>query len=449
MLRMKWGMLCWRMEPRRCDAATVNYDEPPASVTRYIPHRMPRLAVYAALALLLASAACRHSHATPPAGEFLVLAGDSTFWVHTGAEGIRARGSPLHLARYRGRFYEVYITDDDRSYTDALIVGQQMYRRDLVSDDSALVFEDTTISHIARWYGRSHPNDHPLDTDEEPDAEPHVSAQSELNTVAQHGQYLSYEYKADLSVTGSEQWHTARRGVVDLRDAAAPTVADIFGASNGQYILRRGRTLFTQARDSLRASSNSMSHDAAHAIGDFRFDDASFNIAEVNGEPAVKFYAPGHGARAGGYALPLPAIPVSAPGWWQDAREGLPTGGGASGIRWSHAGYRIVARPSHDDSALLSMVDSTGHEWRIAELPALPRRIFWVDSASTDSATRHALARAFDEAALYSDDVRAASARVLPRNHPDRLRLAADSHVRERVVPRRGRELPIRSRTLP
>jgi len=435
------------MKPRRCGTATVNYDDPPASVTGYIPHRMPRSAAYAAFALLLASSACRRPHEAPPAGEFLVLAGDSTFWVHTGAEGIHARGSPLHLARYHGRYYEVYITDDDRSYTDALIVGQQMYRRDLLSDDSALVFEDTTISHIARWYGRSHPNDHPLDVDDEPEADPHVSAQSELNTVAQHAQYLSYEYKADLSVTGSEEWHTARRGVVDLRDARAPSVADIFGSSNGQYILRRGRTLFAQARDSLRATRDSSSRDAARAIGDFRFDDASFNIAEVNGEPAVKFYAPGHGARAGGYALPLPPIPVSAPGWWQDARDGLPAAGGPSGIKWLHAGYRVVARPTRGDSALLSLEDSTGRRWRIAELPALPRRIFWVDSASADSATRRALARAFDEAALYSDEVRVASARV-PRAWRVRIRMVANSHARERIAPRRGRELPIRVRAL-
>ena len=408
---------------------------------------MPRTAASAAFALLLAAAASRRPHEAPPAGEFLVLAGDSTFWVHTGAEGIRSRGSPLHLARYGGRYYEVYITDDDRSYTDALIVGQQMYRRDLLSDDSALVFEDTTISHIARWYGRSHPNDHPLDVDDEPEAEPHVSAQSELETVAQHAQYLSYEYKADLTVTGSEEWHTARRGVVDLRTARAPTVADIFGSSNGQYILRRGRALFTQARDSLRASRDSSSRDAARAIGDFRFDDASFNIAEVNGAPAVKFYAPGHGARAGGYALPLPPIPVSAPGWWEDARDGLPAAGGASGIRWLHAGYRVVARSIRGDSALLSLEDSTGHQWRIAELPALPRRIFWVDSTSADSATRRALARAFDEAALYSDEVRVASARMR-RVQFGSMRLVADSRGRERTGPRRGRELPLRTRVL-
>jgi hypothetical protein len=408
---------------------------------------MSRTAVSAAFALLLAAAACQRPHAAPPAGEFLVLAGDSTFWVRTGADGIRARGSPLHLARYRGRYYEVYITDDDRSYTDALIVGQQMYRRDLLSDDSALVFEDTTISHIARWYGRSHPNDHPLDVDDEPEADPHVSAQSELETVAQHGQYLSYEYKADLSVTGSEEWHTARRGVVDLRDARAPTVADIFGTSNGQYILRRGRTLFAQARDSLRATRDSTARDAARAIGDFRFDDASFNIAEVDGEPAVRFYAPGHGARAGGYTLPLPPIPVSAPAWWQDARDGLPATGGASGVKWLHAGYQIVAKPTGGDSALLSLEDGTGHRWRIADLPALPRRIFWVDSASTDSATRHALSRAFDEAALYSDEVRVASAHAL-RARPARVLLAAALHARERAGPRRGRKPAMRTRAL-
>ncbi|MBA2686109.1 MAG: hypothetical protein H0U66_16610 [Gemmatimonadaceae bacterium] len=398
---------------------------------------MYRLNVPIALLLFAAAGGCRQERKTPPAGEFLVLAGDSTFWVHTGAEGIRSRGSPLHLARYRGRYYEVYITDDDRSYTDALIVGQQMYRRDLLSDDSALVFEDTTISHIARWYGRSHPSDHPLEEDDDPDAEPHVTAQSELNTVAQHGQYLSYEYKANLSVTSSEEWHTARRGVVDLRDAAAPTVADIFGTSNGQYILRRGRTLFAEARDSLRASRDSTSYEAARAIGDFRFDDASFNIAEVNGEPAVKFYAPGHGARAGGYALPLPAIPVSAPGWWEDARDGLPLPGAAD-VAWKHASYRVVARPTRDDSALLSIVDSSGHEWKIAALPALPRRIFWVDSTTADSATRHALTRAFDEAALYSEEVRAAAAR-LPIARAPILRLVAVERPRSHIPTRRSR----------
>jgi len=103
---------------------------------------------------------------------------------------------------------------------------------------------------------------------------------------------------------------------------------------------------------------------------------------------------------------------------------------------WTHPNNGFVGRPPPHDSATLSLVDSTGHEWKIAELPALPRRIFWVDSASADSATRRALARAFDEAALYSDDVRSASAHPAPRL--GRIRLAADARSPLRAPPRRG-----------
>jgi hypothetical protein len=34
-----------------------------------------------------------------------------------------------------GRFYELNVTDDDRSYGDAVLVGQRVYRRDLENDD--------------------------------------------------------------------------------------------------------------------------------------------------------------------------------------------------------------------------------------------------------------------------------------------------------------------------
>jgi hypothetical protein len=43
--------------------------------------------------------------------------------------------------------------------------------------------------------------------------------------------------------------------------------------------------------------------------------------------------------------------------------------------------------------------------------------------------------------------VRVASARM-PRVQPASMRLAADSHARERIGPRRGRELPLRTRVL-
>ena len=109
--------------------------------------------------------------APPPRAEFLLSSADSTFWVATTSGTTRVRGAPLVLARYDGRFFEVYGADDDRSYDDALLVGERLYRRDLITGDSALVFADTTVPRIAGEYARAHPDERPLSPDEEGEAE--------------------------------------------------------------------------------------------------------------------------------------------------------------------------------------------------------------------------------------------------------------------------------------
>jgi hypothetical protein len=50
---------------------------------------------------------------------FLVVAGDSTFWVERSDGRLRMRASPLFLAKVGREFSELYIADDDRSYRDA------------------------------------------------------------------------------------------------------------------------------------------------------------------------------------------------------------------------------------------------------------------------------------------------------------------------------------------
>ena len=94
--------------------------------------------------------------APPPAAEFLLAAGDSTYWVTSGAAGARVRGAPLTLARYGGRFYEVYVGDDDRSFYDAVFVGQRIFRRDLLAGDSLQVYVDSGVAAAARRYGAAH-----------------------------------------------------------------------------------------------------------------------------------------------------------------------------------------------------------------------------------------------------------------------------------------------------
>src|SRR5690348_13807497 len=119
--------------------------------------------VHLAWPLLLFGAGCavrdrNKADAPPPPAEFLLATQDSTFWVSTNGKMIRTRGVPLTLAQYDGRFFEVFIADDDRLYQDALLVGLRVYRRDLLHGDSAVVFEDSIVPRIAHEYAKAHPN---------------------------------------------------------------------------------------------------------------------------------------------------------------------------------------------------------------------------------------------------------------------------------------------------
>src|SRR5215203_1223426 len=90
-----------------------------------------------------------------PHAEFLISSDDSTFWISTATGEARTRGVPLILARYGGRFYELYTAEDDFSYQNALLLGERLYRRDLVTGDSTVVFADTVVTRIARAYAQS------------------------------------------------------------------------------------------------------------------------------------------------------------------------------------------------------------------------------------------------------------------------------------------------------
>src|SRR4051812_6217391 len=119
----------------------------------HMPPRRPILSLTVALAFG-AVAGChdgaRPAAESPPAADFVLAAGDSSYWVTSDHGTVRMRGAPLELARVDGRFYELYVEDDDRSFEDAVLVGQRVYRRDLVSGDSLLVYEDTIVPHLAR-----------------------------------------------------------------------------------------------------------------------------------------------------------------------------------------------------------------------------------------------------------------------------------------------------------
>jgi hypothetical protein len=376
---------------------------------------VPFKAALAAFALLLVACACGPT-TPPPSAEFLVSAGDSTYWVRTDTTGVRVRGSPILLARYGGQFYEVYVTDDDRSFTDAMFVGQRIYRRDLVSGDSTLVFEDSIVPRMARSYGAANPGARRLRPDEEGADDPGTSTTAEVTVIDVHGPYLSYDYHVDVEGNSGPAWHSTRRGVLDLRTGAPATLATLFDDATAMRVARQARLAYFAAIDSIFRSKTHGARLVAAALRSYAFDQTSFAITDLAGAPAVAFYVPGKGSgTAGGITLPLPPITVTDAPWWrEDVRAGLPQVRADSLLeRWSRGRLEVAAR--YDTAvgatyAMLALRDSARRrEWPIARVQAPVHHIHWLDRPALDSVARNGLARAFNEAAFYDENVRTAA----------------------------------------
>ena len=334
----------------------------------------------------------------PPAAEFVLAAGDSTFWVTGDAKGLRVRGAPLDLAKVGGRFFELYVVDNDLSFTSADLVGQSVYRRDLRTGDSLVVFTDSLVPQLAREYARAHPDDQRIAPDDEPDAEPLLRATATLDIGAAHGPFVSYSLHTDVERVRAPLWHVSRRGVIDLRTGRAATIADIVGA--GAADVERQRDI---ALRSVLASA---------PLAHYRLDPSSFSIQTAEGGPAIAYALPGAGEGDAGNVLSLQPIGFVQPAWWRDVASSLPmTSSNGRREVWHHGAYSVVVRYDSAGDAHLSIRDRTSREWPVGPVSAPATRIFWLDGPHLDGETRHALTRAFDDAAGYGSDTKVASGR--------------------------------------
>ena len=370
------------------------------------------------LLLALALVACRTERVAAPRAEFLIAAGDSNIWVRSQNGRIRVRGAPLQLARLDGRFHEIYVADDDRSHFEALIVGQRVFRRDLLTGDSVAIFEDTTAASIERWYRKEYPKDRRVTAEEEVSEHPIVETTTEIELLDAFGPYQSFEYHSDGVIQGGAEWHVTRRGVIDLRSGDPVTLRDLFDRKTAAQLIAEGQRRFSLALDSVLASPDARARAAADAIADFEFDASSFALVREGRVPALQFFAPGHGARAGGMMISLPPIVTdSSATWWTAVRATLSVTPLDSALdRWERPGLAVVARyVEGGERAALAMLDSAGREWPVARISAPAYSLRWLDSPPIDPATRRALTRAFDEAALYSEQSRTASRAVRGR----------------------------------
>lgn len=167
-------------------------------------------------ALLIPLSGCSFPKPNPPSAEFLVADASTTYWVHSGPHGISARTSPLILTNADNRFYEVYVGEVTRSYEDAIFIREPIYRRDLLSGDSKLLFEDSRISAWEKSYLRRHPGARLLDPDEDSEDDVAVSATGEAEILAVAGPYVLFDRWATLEGDEYQQADSAR-SAIDIR----------------------------------------------------------------------------------------------------------------------------------------------------------------------------------------------------------------------------------------
>src|SRR6185503_1377292 len=267
----------------------------------------------------------------PPIAEFLVSAGDQTYWVRSDDSGVRIRGSPLILARTGGRYYEIFVSEIDRSFPRALFSGERVFRRALATGDSTLIFDDTTIVKLSTEYHQQHPRAPLLGPDDDPDDDIDISAVGETDILNVLGPYVAIEHRLSIERSDEHDLDDTTRAVIDLR--------------NGKPV-----ELDRMLRDP--------------------------SVQEAAGE------------------------------------------GGLVNRRWRHDGYDVVSRydTAHKMNAL-ALRDRRGREWKLGLVATSFVQIFWLDKPRVDAQTRHALARAFNDATAYGESIQQVSLELSRKKH--------------------------------
>ena len=289
---------------------------------------------YASFVFFAAANACALPPPVPPMAEFLVSAGDQTYWVRSDNLGLRIRASPLILARTGGRYYEIFVGEIDRSFPRALLSGERVFRRELDTGDSAVIFDDTAIVHLSQEYHRQHPRAPLLGPDDDPDDDVEITAVGETDILNVLGPYVALEHRLSIQRANGHDRDDTTRAVIDLR--------------NG-----RPAELDRMLRDS--------------------------TVQEAAGE------------------------------------------GGLVNRRWRHDGYDVI---SHYDSVhnanAVSLRDRRGREWKLGLVASSFVQIFWLDKPRVDAQTRHALARAFNDATAYGERIQQVSGKKRRATQPSR-----------------------------
>ncbi len=378
----------------------------------------------AALSVLLSACTDRAPRAEVlPTAEFLVAAGDSTYWVRSAPEGLRVRSAPLLLTRSDGAFHELRIVEEAIDYFDAEFVREQLFGYALGQRDSVLLYADDAVgTSMAAWLA-AHPGEAPLDPADEEAPEPESSASDFLEVIDVHGRWVSWAHALDIDFVGDTgHTHRRRRGVVDIRTGARALLDSLMSPADAARVSTVGRAAFDAMLAGVRDANDERAVRARETLHTFAFDVTSFSITDIARRPAIAFHVAGIGVEGEALELLLPPIPLEAtPPWWDDVRPTLPEWTPDSlGVRWQHGAYAVIGTvdPSRTRLSLALVEDRAGaRAWPVAEVPMPAYQFMALDGDELDDRRRGALLEAFDRAssddpfAVRADHRRAASGR--------------------------------------
>ena len=384
----------------------------------------------ATLTLLFGTGACDGAPPAPrvpPNSEFLLAAGDSTYWVTSGASGARVRSAPILLTQIDGQFFEVFIAADGVDYEDAGFAVSRVFSRNVNQRDSVLLFDEGSVMREATAWKQRHPNEPAVDPDDEPlPTDPATMVSEEIEVLDVHGPWVTINHLLDIDVADkTPHRHVGKRRVIDVRTGTTGTLAVLFGAAEARRLVEAGRRSFQQLTDSIRRTSDDRAEVARETLESFRFDSTSFGLADIAREPAVAFMVPGNGVDGEALALNLPPIPARAPDWWKVVAPTLPTWArDSSSLRWTRSRVAVVARPTEEGDALAVAMrvaagtDST--EWPVTTVRAPAFQLIPLDTPALSVSLRAALARAFDASSSLGGEAQVASLSMMPLHTPAR-----------------------------
>ncbi len=363
------------------------------------------------------------SQPRPPAAEFLITTAESTYWVHADTGGIKLRAAPLRLAQVDGRFVELYVADDDRSFEDAVFVSQRVYARDLITGDSTVIWRESRVLSAAVAWGQLHPDAVPLGPDDDEEHRARRRQTVDVALLGVHDRWLSIRTHEDIESEHESLKHQTTRAVIDVSTGNQASLGDLFGPDESLHILADGERQLVNIRDSadrLPTAQRAAAHDPVRQL---KLSDRRFALDVADGRPGAELLAASDDFTAGDATLVLRTVPVASATWWTAAERNRhpdnpdtthSPANGATFSRWTRGRYTVVARADTGNGpTTLTIRDSSAREFNVIAMAGAVESITWLDSSELSAEARAGLTRAFSDAAYYSDEVR--TARWAPR----------------------------------